>query len=170
MGDRYSLAADDCGKRCSSLSLQSLIALSVGPLVPGKSLQYRSRIIKHARQTRYSVGICGAPNAWDTAQLRTCIINSHPRQCSFPRGLHLHSRWQRIPRLHFKTRSLDFQAYFFAFAFGFSFVGGALAAAALVAGAAGGGCSGVSCRTSTSKASTGPAPPWTCRTIVFHPH
>merc|ERR1712129_12438 len=79
MGDRYSLAADDCGKRCSSLSLQSLIALSVGPLVLGKFLQYRTRIIKHARQTRYSIGICGAPNAWDTAQLRTCIIK-HARK------------------------------------------------------------------------------------------
>ena len=36
--------------------------------------------------------------------------DSHPRRCSFPRGLHLHSRWQRIPRLQFKTRSLDFHA------------------------------------------------------------
>ena len=39
--------------------------------------------------------------------------DSHPRRCSFPRGLHLRLCWWYIFRLQFKTRGLDFHAELF---------------------------------------------------------
>ena len=36
--------------------------------------------------------------------------DSHPRWCSFPRGLHLRLRWQYISRLQFKARGPNFHA------------------------------------------------------------
>ena len=36
--------------------------------------------------------------------------DSHPRWCSFPRGLHLRLHWLRISRLQFKAKGPDFNA------------------------------------------------------------
>ena len=36
--------------------------------------------------------------------------DSHPRRCSFPRGLHLRLHWQHISRLQFKARGPNFHA------------------------------------------------------------
>ena len=36
--------------------------------------------------------------------------DSHPRRCSFPRGLHLRLHWQHISRLQFKAKGPNFHA------------------------------------------------------------
>ena len=39
--------------------------------------------------------------------------DSHPRRCSFPRGLHLRLRWCNLERLQFKAKGPDYHAELF---------------------------------------------------------